>query len=88
MNKKKTETIEMDKARNELEYGDVVTFNKRHCVILDAFKLDDTITRYHVFGIGLGVYTVFSNEVKFVEHLDEADRMLDMLGRFKMERTA
>ena len=81
MNKKELENIEIVKARNEMTYGDVVKFKKKYYVILDIFKIDGAITRYTVFAPEIGVYTVFSNEVEFVEHLDEADRMFDMLRR-------
>ena len=73
---------------NSLSYGDEVHFGKHICVILDKFQLSDKIYRYTVFAPDLGVYTAFTEELKFIRHIPEADELLKVLSTDALEQTA
>lgn len=60
--------------------GDLVTYKKKKCVVLDIFQSEQRIKRHTIYSPEVGVYTAFSDELKPAGHSEEADKLIESLG--------
>lgn len=68
--------------------GDVVLFKGSNRIVLNRVEIPDQVVMYHIFHPDKGIYTAIDDELQYVGHLDEMDKMIKKLNEVGLKETA